>query len=230
MVIRLRDCYRVTIEHTDHNKHRSDVTPGQLRRGAIRNPYKPRIFGVGFTGVGIHAATSCGRDTRPYTAWVRMLERAYSTEKQKTNKSYIGCAVAAEWHNFQNFADWYASQPFSGQGFQVDKDILLPGNKIYCAEFCRLVPARINKILLDNPDRRGAHPVGVTFYAGKYVSHLSRDGRRYHLGRFATPEEAFKAYKAAREDYIISSAERDRDSLPLEIYEALMRHKISIND
>lgn len=75
IVIEFNGCYDVVIEHQDEHKHRAKVAASQLRDGRIKNPFRPRISGVGFIGHGKHKASENGKDTRPYTAWVRMLER-----------------------------------------------------------------------------------------------------------------------------------------------------------
>lgn len=230
VVIEVRGCYEVLIEHLDEYKHRATVTASQLRGGRVKNPYRPRIHGVGFVGFGRHKASISGRDTRPYVAWTRMIERAYCRAKQVENPTYAEASVCPEWHNFQNFAEWYDSQPFKGAGYQLDKDILVKGNKHYCPSTCRLVPEKINKLLTGSDSRRGGHPMGVNFYAGKFCAHCSTDGRKNYIGRFGSAIEAFNAYKKYRENYIKRCAEDMRDLMPAEVYGALISWDISIED
>lgn len=230
VVISYGGCYDVTVEHQDEYRHTSIVTASQLRSGAIKNPYRPRVIGFGFIGNGRHKASKNGKDTRPYVAWTKMLERAFSSRKHESSPSYSECNVIGEWLNFQNFADWYESQPFRGPGYQLDKDILKKGNKKYGPELCRLVPDKINKLLTGSDSRRGIHPIGVNFYAGKFCAHCSTDGKKNHLGRYETPELAFLAYKEFRESYIKRCAEDHKDLMPNEIYDALLAWKIDVND
>lgn len=229
-VISFDGCYSVTVQHLDFGGHTTKVAASHLRSGRIKNPYKPRIFGIGYVGSGIHKPSDTGRDTREYTAWVRMLERAYCKVKQSHNKSYIGCSVDPLWHNFQNFADWYKSQVHKGEGYQLDKDILIPGNKVYGPNQCRLVPEKINKILNINPERRSNLPPGVTQKGKKFYVKIGKNGGIEYLGNFHSKEDAFLAYKKAREEYVRSTAEDYRYSMPEEIYLALVSYVVNIED
>lgn len=230
VVIQYNGCYDIIVQHLDSIGHRAKVAASQLKAGSIKNPFSPRIQGVGFIGVGPHNTSHNGRDTRAYTAWVRMLERCYCPKKQSKNKSYIGCSVAHEWHNFQTFAGWYESQPFKGEGYQLDKDILTPGNKQYGPKSCRFVPEAINKMLNINIKRRTGLPVGVTDNGSGYSVKLSKFGKVECIGTFRTVEDAFSAYKLAREGYIHSSADTYKDKMTPDIYDALKRYKIDIDD
>lgn len=230
VVVSVNGCYDITIEHEDEHRHSCRVVASQLRDGRIKNPYRPRVHGVGFIGSGAHKASENGKDTHAYTAWTKMIERAYCPKKQKENQSYIGCSVAKEWHNFQNFCDWYNSQPFKGKGYQLDKDILVKGNKEYGPAACRFVPEPINKMLNINKGRRSALPVGVTSVGGKYTVKLSKSGSIKCIGTFNTVDEAFSAYKHAREEYIREIAEKYKNCITNDIYDALMRYKVGIDD
>lgn len=229
-VIRFGGCYDITIEHIDKIRHSCRVTTSQLKGGRIKNPYKPRIYGVGFVGHGNHKPSENGKDTHAYTAWSRMLERAYCPKKLKENRSYAGCSVAEEWHDFQCFGDWYDSQEFKGYGYQLDKDILIPGNKEYGPLNCRFVPEPINKMLLSNKYRRSSLPIGVTQVGNKYTTKTSKSGKVEWIGTFCTINEAFAAYKESRERYIKDQAEEFRAVMPEEVYEALIKIKVSISD
>lgn len=230
VVIEYRGCYDILIEHVDSHKHRAIVTTSQLRDGRIKNPYRPRIYGVGYIGVGNAVASENGKDTRPYATWSRMLERCYCPKKQSTNPSYIGCYVAPEWHNFQNFYSWYMSQEFCGSGYQLDKDILKRGNKVYCKEFCRLVPESINKVLGNNEAKRGDLPMGMQYRSGGYTVKLSCYGKIRYIGRFKDVDSAFRAYKLARESYIKELAEKNRGLMCEDIYNALINYEVRIDD
>jgi hypothetical protein len=230
LVIQYNGCYDVTIEHMDKRRHRAKVVASQLRDGRIKNPYMPRISGIGFIGYGRHKASEKGRDTHAYTAWSKMLERAYCEKKHKTNKSYIGCSVADEWHNFQIFSDWYEQQEFKGAGYQLDKDVLCPGNKVYGPSHCRFIPDQINKLFNSNKARRASLPVGVTAIGRKYTTKLGKQGGQEYIGTYDTAEEAFAAYKAAREGYVRWYAEKFRGAMPSDVYEAICRYTVNIDD
>ena len=227
VVVEYRGAYDVIVRHADSHGHLSKVAASQLRDGRVKNPYKPRISGVGFVGVGPHSTSKNGKDTPAYKTWTKMLERAYCEKKQLTNPTYIGCSVAREWHCFQNFAEWYESQPFKGKGYQLDKDILVKGNKIYAPDRCRFVPEYLNKILCSNEAKRGVLPMGVAYKAGRYYSKLSKNRKIFCIsGGFETPEEAHEAYKKEREGHIRDSANNYRNMITEDIYLALMSYSI----
>jgi len=98
------------------------------------------VLGVGFRGDGeFRKATH----KEAYERWRAMLRRCYDKKFQEKNKSYIGCVVCDEWHNFQVFAKWYYKNKIDG--FDLDKDIKAGGRgKIYSPETCTFVTRREN--------------------------------------------------------------------------------------
>lgn len=115
-----------------------------IRSGMVKDPLSPSILGVGFFGVGAFSAKS---NIEAYQKWKNMLTRCYSDEYQLNNKTYIGCSVCAEWHNFQNFAKWYYdNKPIDIEINHLDKDIKVNGNKIYSPSTCMIVTPSANTV------------------------------------------------------------------------------------
>lgn len=104
----------------------------------IRDPLGRSVFGVGCIGIGPHAAHGKGgADTKAYSIWRAMLRRCYYAPERKAWRDAVVCP---EWHNFQTFATWYAENyPRDGAAYQLDKDVKLPGNKVYGPEACSFV-------------------------------------------------------------------------------------------
>lgn len=138
-----------------------------------------------------------------YSKWQSMLMRCYSAKFQEKKPTYIGCTVSDEWLLFSNFRKWMLSQEW--QGMELDKDIKFQGNKIYSPETCLFIPAALNALLVDCAAARGNYPVGVCWHKGnrRFMAQLSFDGKRKHLGYFATPEEASDVYQLARKEKIM---------------------------
>lgn len=115
-------------------------------------------------GVGVNDADDPiwidGEIIASYNCWANMLNRCYSAKCQITCPTYIGCAVCEEWKYFSNFKKWYDSN--YKEGFHLDKDILIEGNKIYSPETCVFVPQYLNSLLNDNSRARGELPLGIT--------------------------------------------------------------------
>ena len=118
------------------------------------------------------------------------------------------------------------------EGWELDKDILQKGNKLYSKETCCFVPHEINLLLTKSNRSRGEYPVGVCFHkpSGKFVAQLAINGKRKHLGLFASPEEAFQAYKLAKEAQIKVVAEKWKHLLDEWVFQALMAYEVTIDD
>ena len=76
-------------------------------------------------------------------------------------------------------------------------------------------------------------PIGVSYSPkkDKYISYVNNGfGNRTHLGTFSNPEEAFAAYKKAKEAWIKELANKWKDKLKPNVYEALMNYQVEITD
>lgn len=181
----------------------------------VRQPYKshtPRNKKL-VSGVGINDADYPITYTDPsgkkykcpfYTTWAAMLYRCYDPTFHQRRPTYQGCSVVDDWKTFSNFSRWMQGQNW--QGNELDKDLLVPGNKVYGPSTCLFVPSSLNNLLTLRANARGALPLGVsetTINGYKYfVASLSRGGKRVRVGYFKTVEEAEAAYEAAKKDYI----------------------------
>ena len=106
--------------------------------------------------------------------------------------SYIGCSVSEDWLIFTNFKNWMIQQDWTGK--QLDKDLLVKGNKQYSSETCFFVSSRINKLLNDNKDRRGELPQGVAKKGKRFQAYCKDNGVKVNLGFHNNPKEAHKIY------------------------------------
>ena len=196
-----------------------------IKRGVIKNPYHLSVCGVGYLGVGKHNNKA---HLKVYNTWVEMLKRCYSKKHQEKHPTYIKCSVAEEWHNFQNFVEWYDENYI--EGYHLDKDILVKGNKIYSPETCCFVPIQINSLLVKCNKVRGKCPIGVHKVGNKFQSQLTINCNKVYLGFFNTPEEAFQSYKIAKEKEIKIVADKWKDKISPQVYMALNNYKVEITD
>lgn len=142
--------------------------------------------------------------------------------------------MAEEWHNFQNFAKWFEENYNleTMEGWYLDKDILIKGNKIYSSETCCFVPQEINSIFTDRKSCRGELPIGVRLMnrCKKFYAIISVYGKQKIIGSYNTPEEAFEAYKTEKEKYIKEVADKWRKLIDTRVYQALYNHQVEITD
>ncbi|AUR86404.1 hypothetical protein NVP1084O_197 [Vibrio phage 1.084.O._10N.261.49.F5] len=156
-----------------------------IKSGTIDYPFERNSRGVGYMG--------CERGELPNDlhirdVWSKMLQRCYKPD-DKDKKGYSECKVCDDWHSYKNFYLWYKSQQKNGlyeEGYQLDKDLLKLGNKVYCPEYCRLVPEKLNSFLNNFSDSRGTGlPNGVNWKEAnkKYqVSIKDENSKRLYLG------------------------------------------------
>lgn len=173
-----------------------------------------------------------------YGAWRGCFERCYTEASLKKHPTYRGCEVSEKWHLYSDFKKWYEENSWydGDERVCVDKDILVKGNRVYGPDTCVLVPLSLNCIFVRNDSLRGDLPIGV-FYQDdcrlKYEAVIRKYSKQYSLGHFATPEEAFAAYKEAKEQHIKEVAEDFKQrypKFPQKLYEAMCNYKVEITD
>ena len=169
-----------------------------------------------------------------YNVWVSMIGRCYTTNTRPRDKSYIGCEVCQDWLTYSNFYNWFYD-PHNGyiKGYNLDKDIISKGNKIYSPSTCCFIPQELNKVFTKRKSRRGEFPIGVIISkGGKYDSRIKINKKDYYLGAYTTIEEAFNAYKNAKERHIRNVAEKyfQEGKITEKVYNALMKYEVEITD
>ncbi len=142
--------------------YQATVRMDNIRRGGVKDPLYPSVYGVGFIGVGSYKVSTKGKVDKSYKAWHSMLERCYSEGVQNRYPTYIGCAICEEWRNYQLFAKWYyENYPDDGGKYELDKDILVDGNKVYSPETCLLVSHAENSVKANAKSYMLRSPDGV---------------------------------------------------------------------
>ena len=170
-----------------------------------------------------------------YHTWVQMLKRCYSKDFLDRQPTYRGCSVCEEWLSFSNFKKWFDDNYI--EGYSLDKDILFKHNKLYSPKTCCFVPNEINVLLCKSDSQRVEMPIGVyerkMVHGYKYVAYVNNSIKKhFHLGTFDTKEEAFVAYKFAKEAHVKKMAAlyfKD-GKITEKVYNALMNYKVEITD
>lgn len=165
--------------------------------------------------------------------WNDMYSRCYNKKLHKRFPEYIGCTICEYWlEDKERFYKWVEENYYMVGSEQVDldKDILVKGNKVYSPDTCIFVPHTINTLLLNSKRNRGKYPLGVSYDKGKYRAALSVDGKNVKLGCFNTPEKAFEEYKEHKKSLIIVTADRYKGKIPDKVYQAMLNWEIEITD
>lgn len=159
-------------------------------------------------------SVSTQNHTRSGYLWVDLLKRTEIGGKfQRRYPAYSGVALGFD--SYQQFADWAIAQPgyksrdSEGKIFQLDKDILMQGCKLYSPETCAFVPAYLNAILNISSRARGSLPLGVSLdpSTGKYRARAKKRGRTIGLGSFSSELEAHRAWQRFKAERLLDAAD-----------------------
>ena len=209
------------------------VQLGHIKSGSIKDPYSPSVFGVGITG-SKYPPTINGVQTKEYKLWCCMLVRCYSNTYKKKQPTYEGCEVSDKFKSYEYFYEWCNKQiGFDNEGWQLDKDLLTKGNKVYNENVCVFLPQEINSLLTKSTASRGKHLIGVCWYKKDkaFVARVNKNkGGSEYLGSFKTELEAFNAYKTAKESFVKEQANKWKSQIDDRAYEALMNYQVVITD
>lgn len=198
----------------------------------------PTVHGIGYLGKGNYKSrvliNGVWEKEKAYQCWGNMLMRCYNQNYQKLHPSYIGFVVCDEWHNFQNFAEWYNQNYYEAKNerMELDKDILIKGNKVYSPNTCIFVPHKINNLINSKVNKKTL--IGVRFCIratnNPYCA-IVRDGKKIFFCEYhKTEQDAFYAYKSAKENYIKFVADEYKNIIPKKLYDALYDWEIKITD
>lgn len=162
VVIKIFNSKSVDIEFIKTG-YRTSVRFDTIRNGGVKDRLSPSVHGVGFVGDGKYATSVNGKNNDAYLSWQRMIGRCYD-ENYIHSYLYKDVSVCKEWHNFQNFAEWfYANYPKDGKKYHLDKDIKIKGNRIYSPDTCMFVTAEENIAAAKEKEFSAVSPDGVLF-------------------------------------------------------------------
>ena len=206
---------------------------GDIKNGYVKDPYLPSVHGVGVLGTKYPIKVNDVK-TKEYELWKSMLKRCYSDTCKKKQPTYEGCEVSDNFKSYEYFYEWCQKQiGFNKEGWQLDKDLLTKGNKVYSEDSCIFIPREINQILVKSTASRGKYLIGVCWDKTKKAFKASvnkNKGKQAYLGLFNTELEAFNAYKIAKEAFIKEQANKWKDKIDIRAYNALMNYEVNIND
>ena len=125
----------------------ANVQCTNIPAGKIRDCRKRTVYGVGYLGTDIRIPSreSGSIIRRLYDLWANMLKRCYGPYKGQ----YEGVVVDVRWHSFSAFMNTVTELPGYAEweahrNYVLDKDIRVPGNKVYSKDTCMFVDASEN--------------------------------------------------------------------------------------
>ncbi len=248
-IIEYNNTLDIVIEFQDEHKYRVHTQYVNFQKGNCKNPYYPSVYGHGYLGVGNEGNVpkisefKDGKtvNTWEYHKWQNMLKRCFNNKLKEKRPTYKDVTCCDRWLCFANFLEdleilknehnWSADIKLN-----LDKDILHKDNKVYSLENCILVPQWINLLFIKNDVKRGDCPIGVYYDKRnkKYKAQCNINGKYVGLGYYNTIEQAFNAYKIAKENETKRVAEEciskgfiSKDS---RLYKAMINYKVEIDD
>lgn len=158
------------------------------------------VHGVGINDVGCTVVVNPdgSRTVCPfYSRWTSMISRCYSPKRQDTQTTYKDCSVCEEWLVFSKFKAWMETKDWKNK--ELDKDLLVKGNKVYSPETCVFVSQRTNTFMNEGTGKLNDLPIGVKKFYGEYTANIS-DGNRgqIFLGYFENCKDAHNAWLTAK--------------------------------
>ena len=239
----------IIVEFEDEHKYRLHTSYQAFKKGKCKNPFFASVFGYGYLGTDKNGNVPKTREfkdgktvnTWEYYKWKSMLQRCFDNKYKEKYPTYKDITCCDRWLCFANFLEdlEILKQEYNwneGEKLNLDKDILNKGNKMYSLENCVLVPQWINKLFTKCDASRGDCPVGVCYHKRdkKYEARCHINGKLKSLGYYNTVEEAFNAYKQAKEqeikrvaDECVSKGFISKDS---RLYNAMISYQIEIDD
>ena len=206
---------------------------GSIRNGYVKDLYLPSVCGIGILGTKYPPRVDDVL-AKEYEIWHNMLKRCYSDTYRKKHPTYEGCEVSENFVYYEYFYEWCNEQiGFYNEDWQLDKDLLVKGNKVYSEDACVFLPHEINSLLTKRTTSRGNHLIGVCWHKKDkaFIAQVNKNkGKQECLGYFKTELEAFNAYKTAKESFIKEQANKWKDKIDDRAYNALMKYTVEITD
>ena len=231
-ILKYNDAYNVDVQFLKTG-YETVAMLGNIKSGNVKDRHLPSVFGVGVIGNKYPSRVN-GVHTKEYTLWCSMLQRCYSEAFKKKYLTYDVCEASENFKYYEYFYEWCQNQiGFGIDGFQLDKDLLVKGNKVYNEDTCVFIPSEINLVLIKSDNIRGKHPIGVHWSNSNkaFVAKVKKNkGRQEYLGSFSTEIEAFNAYKQAKEAFVKEQANKWKSQIDDRAYNALMNYTVEITD
>lgn len=179
---------------------------------------KPTVYGVAYNDVREHGLTN-----KYHSSWEANIKRIYSVGWITQYKpSYMLATCSDDYlyqSNYVKFreANYYTYiSPVSGKEEKpdLDKDILLEGNKHYSFELVVYVPQFVKQAMTEK-EHHSKLPLGVTKLKDSYKMTITKFGTTVSNSGFNTAHEAHRAWQVEKVEYLIAVAEKYKEVVPV---------------
>ena len=160
--------------------------------------------------------------------WNNMYTRCYNPNYHERSPQYKECAICDEWlDDKESFYEWVRENYYTvgDEQMDLDKDILVKGNKIYSPDTCIFTPHSINAYF-ENLTREPIYRPTLN----KYKMDIFLEGTNVNIGYYDTSDEAKKVYIKHKEAAILAKADLYKDRIPRKLYNAMVGWKIELSD
>ena len=121
------------------------------------------------------------RHSKAYSLWTNIVQRHKSL-------GYHDVKVCEEWRESWVFLQWYARNYV--EGYELDKDLKVPGNRLYSPDTCLFIPRTLNRKLVN------LGKSGVYLHAmGWRAQGLKLSGKRGVIKQSQVYEDCLEAYR-----------------------------------
>ena len=237
-IIEYKNARNIIVEFQDDYKYTVKTNYCAFRDGIVKNHFHKKTHNFGL--IGNTSTVDCNNKLKTsYRVWASMILRCHDD----SFTAYIGCSICNDWLIYENFEKWYDKNYWEcgKEKMQLDKDILIKGNRTYSPNACIFVPQRINTLFVKSNKSRGKYMIGVTFNKriNRFVSQCSyikveeKAVKTNVIGNFSTELEAFNAYKQFKESYIKQVADdyaNKYPNFPKRLYDAMYNYEVEITD
>ena len=179
--------------------------------------YHRGLCGVGYSGMKMNTEM---RHSVSYYKWKNMVQRCYDKKVHKKYKpEYKDKSVCEEWLNYSNFRIWFDEHyvPCKNNQIDLDKDLLVQGNKVYSPETCVFLLHYQNTMFERSAKDKIYEKEDGTFVIG--------GGKKK---TYATLKEAEDIVCERNQNRIESVAEKCKGSIPMCAYEAMLNWDVRL--
>lgn len=230
---RVVDCQRlkkILVESCEWHQYTTVVTKESIKRGAIFYPYGKMSDGC-YAGKGAWISSS---KNPHFHTWASLRTRTLDTNFKQRHKSYIDCSLCEEWMCMQNFCDWAESTKPKDTSvkWELDKDLLIEGNKLYSPETCCWLPKEIN-LFLSKMGEKAIYPKTLKDGSEVYVVFV-REGKEkqvekgsHYIGTYYSYEMAVDKWRWVKKQRLNSLIKQYEHLMSDVVIERLSALKIS---